>query len=261
MDADHVPAGDPSFSPAGSGAAVAAGALGAAGAAMRMAGRRHPAVPAAILSDLVVRAVEIAAAVNRGRHGNPDRPLIRALVRDLGCDLNRARDYAQARHLKGAIPVTRGLGLLVRLDLARDLRVALIQALNAALHLARELARAIDGTLGRHLDLRLSFSRDHDLELACELADRLDSDLERATDLALDLSELSRTRGPVNRVRDQILIIDRSLSRTFDLAGERSVPWTGSARRARPAAWASRHPKGWPTNSWAAPSTISPART
>jgi hypothetical protein len=222
MDADRVPAGDPLFSPTGSGPAMAAGALGAAGAAMRMAGRRHPVVPAAILSDLVVRAVEIAAAVNRGRHGNPDRPLIRALARDLGCDLNRARDYAQARHLRAGIPVTRGLGPLLRLDQARDLRVALIRALNAALRLARELARAIDDTLARHLNLRLSFSHEHDLELACELADKLDSDLERATDLAVDLYELSRTRGPVSRVREQILTIDRSLSRTLDLAGERS---------------------------------------
>jgi len=31
--------------------------------------RRHPVVPAAILSDFVVRAIEIAAAINRGRHG------------------------------------------------------------------------------------------------------------------------------------------------------------------------------------------------
>jgi hypothetical protein len=30
--------------------------------------------PAAILSDFVVRAIEIAAAINRGCHGNLDRP-------------------------------------------------------------------------------------------------------------------------------------------------------------------------------------------
>ena len=35
--------------------------------------RRHPVVPAAILSDFVVRAIEIAAAINRGRRQNLDR--------------------------------------------------------------------------------------------------------------------------------------------------------------------------------------------
>jgi hypothetical protein len=189
-----------------------------------MAGRRHPAVPAAILSDLVVRAMEIAAAINRGRHGNLDRPLIRALAGDLGRDLDRAREYAQARHLRAGVPVTRGSTLVLALDQAREphLALELIRDFNAALRLARGLARAIDGTLARHLDRRLGFSRDHDLELACELADGLDSDLDRAIDLALDLNELGRTLRRIDRAREQVLSADRSLSRTLDLAVERS---------------------------------------
>ena len=51
--------------------------------------RRHPVVLAAILSDFVVRAIEIAAAIHRGRFANLDRPLIRTLARDLDRDLDR----------------------------------------------------------------------------------------------------------------------------------------------------------------------------
>ena len=62
-----MPASDPPSSPTGSGSLTAAGSLGAADAATRMGVRRHPVVPAAILSDFVVRAIELAAAINRGR--------------------------------------------------------------------------------------------------------------------------------------------------------------------------------------------------
>jgi hypothetical protein len=203
-------------------------AVGAADAATRMGVRRHPVVPAAILSDFVARAIQIAAAINRGRHGNLDRPLIRTLARDLGRDLDRAREYAQARHLKLGVTVTRDSGLVLTLDLAREryLDLALVRYFNAAVHLARELGHAIDGTLARHLDLRLSFAGDHDLDLACELADGLDSDLDRAHSLADGLvRELGKTRGwilNINQARERILNIDRSISRTLDLAFERS---------------------------------------
>lgn len=228
MDVDWVPGSDPPSSPAGSGPVTAALALGAAEETMRMGVRRHPVVPATILSDFVVRAIGIAAAINRGRHGNLDRPLIRTLARDLGCDLDRAREYAAARHLKLGVTVTRRSVLVLTLDPAREryLDLALIRYFNAAVHLARELDRAIDGTLARHLDLRLSFSRDHDLELARELAEGLDSDLDRAHSLAHALvRELGKTRERilnVNQAREQIRNIDRSISRALDLAFEHS---------------------------------------
>jgi hypothetical protein len=228
VDVDWVPGSDPPSSPARSGPVTAALALGAADAATRMGVRRHPVVPAAILSDFVVRAIEIAAAINRGRHGNLDRPLIRTLARDLGWDLDRAREYALARHLKLGVTVTRRSVLVLALDLTREryLDLALIRHFNAAVHLARELGHAIDGTLGRHLDLRLSFSRDDDLELAGELADGLDSDLDRVHSLAHALAhELGKTRERilnVNQAREQILNIDRALSHALDLAFERS---------------------------------------
>lgn len=186
--------------------------------------RCHPVVPAAILSDLVVRAIEIAAAINRGRRGNLDRPFICTLARDL----SRAREYAQVRHLKLNVTVTRDSVLILTLDQAseRHLALANIRYFAAALHLACDLPHAIDGTLARHLDLRLSLSRDDDLELACELAAGLDSDLERAHARAHDLNdELRKTRQRilnVNQAREQILNIDRSISRTLDLAFVRS---------------------------------------
>lgn len=55
-----------------------------------MGGRRHPVLRAAVLSGFVVRAVELAAAIDRGRQGNPDRPLTRALARDLSRGLDPA---------------------------------------------------------------------------------------------------------------------------------------------------------------------------
>lgn len=72
MDVDPVPAGDPSPAPDESGPALAAGALRRADAATRMGVRRQPVVRAAILSGFVVRAMDIAVAVNRGRQGNLD---------------------------------------------------------------------------------------------------------------------------------------------------------------------------------------------
>ena len=190
--------------------------------------RRHPVVPAAILSDFVVRAIEIAVAINRGRHGNLDRPLIRTLARDLGCDLDRAREYALARHFRLGVTVTRGSVLALTPDLARERYpdLAPIRSFIAAVHLAHKLGHAIDGTLARHLDLHLSFSRDHDLELARELADGLDSGLYRVHSLADALVHaLGRTRKQIlniNQAREQAFNIDRSLSRTLDAVLERS---------------------------------------
>lgn len=119
MDVDRVPASDPSSSPAGSGSLTAAGALGAADAAVRIGVRRHPVVLAAILSDFVVRAIEIAVAINGGRGGDLDRELIRALAGDLDRDLGRAREYAQVRHLKLDANLTRNSAFAVRPGRAR----------------------------------------------------------------------------------------------------------------------------------------------
>ena len=187
VDVDPVPASDLSSSPAGAGPGTAADA------AARMGVRRHPVIRAAILSGFVVRAVEIAAAVNRGGRGKLDRPLIRTLARDLGRDLDRARGYALARHLKLGLadsgdPASGDSALV--LALGRDLPVgdfdalALSRYFYAALDLARELSDAIGAILSPHLDLRLTFSRDDDLELARELAEGLSSDLGRARALA-----------------------------------------------------------------------------
>jgi uncharacterized protein YjbI with pentapeptide repeats len=186
--------------------------------------RRHPVVPAAILSDFVVRAIGIAAAINRGRGGNLDSPFIRTLARDLGRDLARAREYAQARHLKLDVTVTRDSILVLTLDQAteRDLALALTRYFDAAVRLARELGHAIDGILARHLDLRLSLTRDHDLELACELADGLDADLDRALDLNRELRIAPQEFRNVDQARAQIVNIDRSINRTLDQAFERS---------------------------------------
>jgi hypothetical protein len=216
VDVDPVPASDLPSSPAGAGPGTAAGA---ADAAARMGVRRHPVVRAAILSGFVVRAVEIADAVNRGGRGNPDRPLIRTLARDLGRDLDRARGYALARHLKLGVadsgdPASGDSALVLALGQApgRDLPIgdfdalALSRYFYAALDLARALSDAIGAILGPHLDLRLTFSRDHDLELARELAEGLSSDLGRAHALARN----------DNHARDRALDLARGRSGALD---------------------------------------------
>jgi hypothetical protein len=48
------------------------------------------------MSGFVVRAIDIATAVDRGLRGNLDLPLIRTLARDLGQDLDRARERGEA---------------------------------------------------------------------------------------------------------------------------------------------------------------------
>jgi hypothetical protein len=166
----------------GLGRFTAAGELGAADAAARMGVHRHPVVLAAILSDFVVRTIEIAAAINSGRGGNLDRALIRILARDLGRDLGRARKYAQARHLKLDGSLTRNTALALTPGQVSESYIAstLIRCFTAAVRFAHRLVHAIDGTLVRHLDQRLSLSRDDDLEPAGELVAGLESDLDRA---------------------------------------------------------------------------------
>jgi hypothetical protein len=150
--------------------------------------------------------------------------VVAALARDLGRDVGRVRAYAQARHLKLDTTLTRDSVLVLTLDQAdeRYLAPALIRYFVAALRLAHRLAHAIDGTLARHLDLRLGFSRDEDLEPACELAAGLESDLVRTHALTEPLVLALQPNVNVNRAREQILDIDRSISRTLALALVRS---------------------------------------
>jgi hypothetical protein len=180
-----VAPGDPRPAPAGPGPAIAAGALRGVDAATRMGVRRHPVVQAAIVSGFVVRAVDIAAAVNRGRQGNLDLPLIRTLARDLGQDLNRAREYARVRQLKPDVTISPGAALVLSPDQALGQargRHPLIRYFDAAVDLARELGEAVYSVLGSPLSLRFAFYRGDDLEMARELAEVLGSDLGRVVD-------------------------------------------------------------------------------
>jgi hypothetical protein len=202
----------------------AAGALRAADAAARMSLRRHPVVMAAILSNFVVRAMEIAAAINRGRSGNLDDALIRALTRDLGRDLRRVREYARVRHLKLYVTVMRGPIIASTPGQGRrvrDLTLALLQRFHGALHWAGEFGQAVDETLARLLDLRLGLSRDEDLELACELAAGLEPDLNRVIVLIDSLLEARERILNGKRALAQIPDIDRSIDRALDRAFER----------------------------------------
>lgn len=173
MDVDPVPDGDPSSASAGPGPTVAAGALRRVDAATRMGIRRQPVVRAAIVSGFVVRAMDIAAAVNRGRQGNVDLALIQTLARDLGRDLDRAREYARVCHLKPDLTISPGAALVLAPDQALGQapgRYALIRYFDAAVDLARELGEAVYSVLGSPLNLRFAFYRDSDLAHA-SLAD------------------------------------------------------------------------------------------
>jgi hypothetical protein len=210
-----VPDGDPLSSPTGSEPVTAAAALGAADVATRMGGRRHPVLRAAVLSGFVVRAVELAAVIDRGRQGNPDRPLIRALAHDLSRGLDRARTCAPGRQLGLDIIIMPGSVPVFTLGQAgeRSPAPALIRDYTAALELARKLAGAIGEILAPGLDLRLSLSRDHDLELACELADGVGPDLARALGPAAGLMASVTTRGRISRALDLACKRSRALDR------------------------------------------------
>ena len=187
---------------------AAAGSLRRVDAATRMGVRRQPVVRAAILSGFVVRAMDIAAAVNRGRRGNLDLPLIRTLARDLGQDLDRAREYARVRHLKPDVTFSPGAAVVLAPG------QALVQApghyplsryFDAAVNLARELSEAVYSVLGSPLNLRFAFYRGDDLEMARELAEVLGSDL-------------SRVVGPFNddHAREQVLDLALKRARALD---------------------------------------------
>jgi hypothetical protein len=147
--------------------------------------RRHPVVQAAIVSGFVVRALDIAAAVNRGRQGNLDLPLIRTLTRDLGLDLDRARVYARVRHLKPDVTISPGAALVLAPEQALGQapgRYPLIRYFDAAVGLARELGEALCSILGSPLNLHFAFYGGDDLQMARELAEVLGSDLARVVD-------------------------------------------------------------------------------
>jgi hypothetical protein len=218
VDVDPVPDGDAGSSPAGPGRDRVPGALCAADAAARMAVRSHPVVPAAILSGLAVRSVEIAALVNVGRYGDLNRPLIRALADGLERDLGRARRYALARHLPlGSAVSHRRVSARVLGQSPRAWPTpaqSLASGFAAAADLAGELVEAIDGILADHLDRRLTFSRDEDLELALELAGNVGSSLSRARALAGGLGE--------RPLPSQVRRTGRTISRALGPAAERA---------------------------------------
>jgi hypothetical protein len=139
-------------------------------------------VQAAIVSGFVVQAMDIAAAANRGLRGNLDLPLIRALARDLGQDLDRAREYARVRHLKPGVTISPGAALVFAPDQALSLApggYARVRYFDAAVDLARELGEAVYSVLDSPLNLRFAFYRGEDIEMARELAEVLGSDLGR----------------------------------------------------------------------------------
>lgn len=195
------------------------GALCAADAAARMAVRSHPVVPAAILSGLAVRSVEIAALVNSGRYGDLNRPLIRALADGLERDLGCARRYALARNLQLGSAVShrrvsaRVLGQSPR-GWSSTPAQSLARGFAAAADLAGELVEAIDAILANHLDRRLTFSRDEDLQLALELAGNVGFTLSRIDALDAGLGE----RPPPGQVRST----GRTISRALGQAAERA---------------------------------------
>lgn len=190
------------------------GVLRAADAA-RMAVRCHPVVPAAILSGLAVRSIEIAAAVNRGRYGDLNRPLIRVLADGLERDLGRAGRYAATRNLRfGSAVSHRSVSARVLGVRVLNPVLSLACGFEAAADLAGELVEATGGILAAHLDLRLAFSRDEDLELACELADGAGFCLRRARVLAAELGE--------RPAPGQVFSTGRAISRALGQAGERT---------------------------------------
>jgi Pentapeptide repeats (8 copies) len=108
-----------------------------------MAVRSHPVVPAAILSGLAVRSIEIAALANLGRYGDLNRPLIRALADGLERDLGRARRYGSTGRI-----ISRALGQAA--ERARTMDRICAQGLAARLGIATTdgLAQALtDGAL------------------------------------------------------------------------------------------------------------------
>jgi hypothetical protein len=224
--ADAVPDGDPLSWPEVPEPVTAAAALGAADVATWLGGRRHPVLLTAVLSGFVVRAVELAAAIDRGRQGNPDRPLIQALARDLSRGLDRVGTCAPARRLGLNSIIRPGSVNVFTLSQAGERPSALIRDYTAALRLARGLACAIGGILAPGLCLRLSLSRDEDLELACELAEGLGLDLGRVIGLAAGTAASVRSRERISRVLDLACERSRALDRvcTQDAADRLGIP-------------------------------------
>jgi len=185
---------------------TAAAALLAADAATRLGVRHHPVVQAAIFSDFVVQAMEIALAINRGRHGDLDRPLIRTLARDLGRDVDRFGQYARARNDEPeGLTELRYTILSLTLDQAREryLAITLNRYLATTVRIARTCIRGTGGGFTQH-----------DRELTHVLVAGFSAGLKRALDLIVRLDR------EVDQARWRVL--DRSLSRTLDLAIERA---------------------------------------
>lgn len=197
-----------------------AAAVRAVSVARRLAMRKHPAVTACVVGDLLVRAVEIAGDLDRDRHrlvlaGDDwlDRCRERASV--LAADLDRVRadldvPRGSARDLARYLATSRTLGRtrnLVTRDavlartLAKDIAGALVRILVEALELGvvsvLELARA----RGLTIDIAGGLSPN----LALVRASALAADLAYEAGAQLTLSATEGTEGLAAALLDGIL--------------------------------------------------------
>lgn len=122
--------------------------------------RQHPAIPAVLLSNFLVRALEIAAEISRW--ADPLDPQQRLVVRDLVCDL--ARDLDLAHDLDLDLDPDRDLVRAFARDHDRDHGLAHARLL--ALVLARALARTIDLYHDLYHDIDRAFDVNRNLNRA-----------------------------------------------------------------------------------------------
>ena len=161
--------------------AAAAARLAAADPKKRLVLRKHPVVPAVIISDIMTRVIAVAVIISFRLSGYSSAVSHRMNAVDLTAYL--ARDLARARDLGLALDLdlARGRLLARAIDLARarDFGLAIGLAIDLAFDLARVLARARDLarvlTRARALAIDLAFDRSLDLPLdrALDLAGEL----------------------------------------------------------------------------------------
>lgn len=196
-----------------------AAVITAADPAVRMALRRDPIVTTIIISDLVVRALEIA-------DGFQPHP---ALARDLADDVDRAVDRKIGRTI---------FGLALARECARELARAIAFDLDRARECALDLALALGRNLARDTDLAGVLDLVGKVEDARSLAREivLASDLDHARDLARDILRVlayqrGRDRG-IDRVLDRALARDITLASNIALADDLDLDRAGDLDRA-----------------------------
>lgn len=193
----------------GTGRGQTAAAVRAVDAGRRLAARKEPVVVGCVVSELLVRAVDIGLEILDV--GGPDwdfsraRDRVRGLAGALGlaCARDRALALGLVRDLDRALGGALDLVLVLDRALDRDLGGDRARVLGVfvrdrarARARARDLVRALGGALGGDLVRDLALDRDlaRDLVLGGDL-DR-DRDLALVRDLALDLaSTFARAAG------------------------------------------------------------------